>query len=134
MTALSPEENLALFFRSLSQPERVRILLAILATTEGEACVCHLEAHLGLRQAYISQHLMAMRESGILATRRDGRYIYYRLADPTLPGFLEQAGRLAEISSGDLQRPNQPPPGTACTCPHCHGNSLPASSPLLDVS
>lgn len=49
-------------FRLLGQPVRLRILLAI---GTGEACVCHLEAHLGLRQALISQYLMVLRDAGL---------------------------------------------------------------------
>ena len=45
---------------SISKPARIQILLAI---GEDEACVCHLEAVLGYRQAYISQQLMALREA-----------------------------------------------------------------------
>ena len=49
----------------ISPEPRLQILLEI---GEGEACVCHLEASLGYRQAYISQHLMALREAGFLNT------------------------------------------------------------------
>ena len=65
----------------VSSPARIAILLSI---GRGEACVCHLEAALGWRQAYISQHLMALRKADILVDRRDGRYVYYRLADASL--------------------------------------------------
>jgi len=57
----------------------LKILLIIGA---GEACVCHLEVRLGYRQAYISQHLMALRQAGLLDSRREGKYIFYRLAKP----------------------------------------------------
>jgi ArsR family transcriptional regulator len=70
----APEEKISLLLHTLGQPVRIRILLAI---SDDEACVCHLETMLGLRQAYISQHLMAMRNAGILTTRRDGRFIFY---------------------------------------------------------
>ena len=66
-------ESLAVFLRAISQPVRLEILLAI---GTGEACVCHLEAVIGQRQAYISQQLMALREAGIVKSRRDGRNIY----------------------------------------------------------
>src|SRR3989337_4266011 len=71
--------KLAQVFRSLGQPARVNILLAI---GTGEACVCHLEAATGQRQAYISQQLMALRRAKLVATRRDGRNIFYRLKNP----------------------------------------------------
>ena len=47
-------KKLASLFRTMGQAARLRIILAI---GEGEACVCHLEAILGYRQAYISQQL-----------------------------------------------------------------------------
>ena len=59
----SPEEQIAQLLRAIDQPARLRILMAI---GRSEACVCHLEAMLVLRQAYISQHLMALRHAGIL--------------------------------------------------------------------
>lgn len=46
-----------------------------MAIGSSEACVCHLEAMPGYRQAVISQHLKALREAGVLGTRRGGKYI-----------------------------------------------------------
>ena len=46
----------------------------------GEQCVCHMEAVLGLRQAHISQHLMILREAGLVTDRRDGWNIFYRVS------------------------------------------------------
>ena len=66
---------------SISNPVRVQILLAI---GTGEACVCHLESLLGLRQANISQQLMVLREKKIITSRREGKYIYYRLVNPNV--------------------------------------------------
>src|SRR5512139_261198 len=95
---------------AIASPQRVAILLAI---GEGEACVCHLEAILGKRQAYISQHLMALRRADVLLDRRDGRFVYYRIADPSLLGLVRSAGHLAGV---DI---DVPPITTACECPHC---------------
>src|SRR5574340_1335298 len=75
---LGPAEIIARPLQAIGSPQRIAILLAI---GEGEACVCHLETALGWRQAYISQHLMALRKGGVLADRREGRYVFYRLAD-----------------------------------------------------
>ncbi len=103
----------ASLFRALGQPARLRILLAI---GQREACVCHLEAMLGLRQAYISQHLMALRDSGLVTTRRDGKYIFYRLEKPALLDLIESGARAAGVSlpaislSGEKQD---------CACPSC---------------
>ena len=76
MKSASHLETTAAFLRAISQPVKLEILLAI---GTGEACVCHLEAAIGQRQAYISQQLMALREAGIVESRREGRNIFYRI-------------------------------------------------------
>ena len=73
-----PIEEVAHLLQSIDQPARLQILLAI---GDGETCVCHLEATFGWRQAYLSQHLMALREAGILLARREGRFIHYRMVN-----------------------------------------------------
>ncbi len=65
-------EQIAATIKAIAFSQRVAILLAI---GQGEACVCHLEATLGWQQAYISQHLMALRKAGILEDRREGREV-----------------------------------------------------------
>ena len=99
----------------ISLEPRLEILLTI---GEGEACVCHLETTLGYRQAYISQHLMTLREAGLLTTRRDGKYIFYRLENPKILDMVDLAARLAGIdlsivaSWANLSR-------SSCDCPTC---------------
>ena len=68
--------QLSEIFHIIGQLNRVKILLVI---GQEEACVCHLEGILQQRQAYISQHLMVLRDAGILETRREGKYIFYRV-------------------------------------------------------
>jgi len=97
-------------FQTLSVAPRLEILLTI---AETEACVCHLETTLGYRQAFISQHLMVLREAGILETRRAGRYVYYRIANPALLDLLQDAGRLAGV------RLTLPIAVANCECPLC---------------
>ncbi len=94
---------------------RLQIILAI---GRGEACVCHLEAILGERQAYISQQLMALREVGVITSRREGRYVYYRLADPKVLDLLHLAWRIqggGEHAFG-WRQDRKPRP---CKCPSC---------------
>ena len=90
MTNLPADEHLSRIFRAISTPARLQILTAI---GNGEACVCHLEAVLDLRQAYISQQLMEMRDANLVDTRRDGRYIFYRLTEPQLLDTLMDIGK-----------------------------------------
>jgi len=115
MTRKHPLEPLSKLLQTISPLPRLEILLVIGA---GEACVCHLEAFLGYRQAYISQHLMALRQAGVLDDRRDGRYVYYCLHDPGLLDLILLAANLQRV---DL--PAFKPDGCACpTCESLEGN------------
>jgi DNA-binding transcriptional ArsR family regulator len=115
-------EAIANLLRTLGQPERLKILLAI---GQQEACVCHLEAALGLRQAYISQHLMALRQAGLVTARRDGRNIYYRLQDPSVLGFIRQAGVQAGLDEAQMSQAQIPSLPPDCPCPHCADEPMP---------
>lgn len=103
-------------FSTLGQPARLKILLAI---GSGEACVCHLESQMGMRQAYISQHLMALRKSGIVTDRREGRYIFYRLKNPRTLELIQLAGTLSGVPEASLFVSSQPSAVDGCCCPHC---------------
>jgi len=111
MTNILPIEQTASLLQTIGQPTRLQILLAI---GEGETCVCHLEAMLGLRQATLSQHLMALREADIVSDRRAGRYIHYRLRQPALLGLVRQAAQLQGVDLPKLS------PSPDCDCPNCH--------------
>ena len=103
-------------FAALGNPFRIKILLAIGA---GEACVCHLESVLNQRQAYISQHLMALRKAGLLDTRRAGKYIFYRLADPATFELIRSAGQLAGLPEAQLPKLGATGTDPDCDCPKC---------------
>ena len=109
-------KEIAFLLRVLGQPERLSILLVI---GNGEACVCHLEAALGLRQAYISQHLMALREANIVMARREGRNIFYRLKNPQALDLIQLAGGLAGATSAEINSGIQSTGMLNCPCPHC---------------
>jgi ArsR family transcriptional regulator len=116
MEELPLDERVSRIFRAISTPTRFRILTAI---GKGEACVCHLEALLNLRQAYISQQLMEMREANVLDTRREGRYIYYRLTEPKLLDMLLQIGVLLGFPERDMDTLLNAEPAPQCACPNC---------------
>ena len=109
-TNVSAAEAVAQLLQTIGQAARLQILLAI---GEGETCVCHLEAAFGWRQAYLSQHLMALRKAGLLDARRDGRFIHYRLNDPRLLAILRQAAEVQGIGLPELS------PSPDCHCPNC---------------
>jgi DNA-binding transcriptional ArsR family regulator len=101
--------------QAISSEPCLEILLAI---GDEEVCVCHLEASLGYRQAYISQHLMALREAGLLSTRRDGKYIYYRLEKPEIMEMVKLAARLAGFDVSIITEKINLARST-CECPNC---------------
>jgi DNA-binding transcriptional ArsR family regulator len=112
MANISSVDQIANLFQTIGNPARLQILLAI---GEGEVCVCHLEAMLSLRQAYLSQHLMALREAGLVMDRRASRFIFYHLAEPRLLGVLRQMAEMQGVSLPELS------PSPACECPNCTG-------------
>jgi ArsR family transcriptional regulator len=67
-------------FQALGDVTRLRILGLLLA---GEICVCDIHETLGVSQPKASRHLAYLRRSGLVATRRQGLWVYYRLADTT---------------------------------------------------
>ncbi len=117
----TPPDVLARVFHLLGQPARLQILLAIGDQT---TCVCHLEACLGYRQAYISQQLMLFRDAGLLDTYRQGKHIYYNIVNPGLLEVIELAGKTIGLSKEEMAKwmPGRPVPG--CTCPHCSSSSI----------
>ena len=110
MANISSVDQIATLLQIVGHPARLQILLAI---GEGETCVCHLEAMLGLRQASLSQHLMALREAGLVTDRRASRFIFYHLTDQRLLGVLGQMAEMQGVSLPELS----PSPG--CECPNC---------------
>ncbi len=116
MNIRKAETQVADYLKILGSPFRIKILFSI---GYGEACVCHLEAMLKKRQAYISQHLMVMRDAGILDTRRDGKYIYYRVADKNLFKLLESTAGILNLSSGSLPELAESSKHIHCECPQC---------------
>jgi len=109
-------EKLAAPLQALASPQRIAILLVI---GKGEACVCHLEAALGWRQAYISQHLMALRKADILQDRREGRYVYYRLKNASYLDMILDSATLSGLSAETVSSVINTQTYPSCECPHC---------------
>jgi ArsR family transcriptional regulator len=116
MKSMGAEKLVAEYLKVLGSPVRIRILFSI---GHGEACVCHLEALLKKRQAYISQHLMVMRDTGILETRREGKYIYYRVADKQVFDLIHSAADLLNIPHNNLPDVSEGTKLIHCECPNC---------------
>ncbi len=69
-------------FKALADATRLRILGLLLT---GEVCVCHIHESLRITQPKASRHLAYLRRSGLVNTRRQGLWIYYRLSDTSDP-------------------------------------------------
>ncbi len=110
-------KQLSQLFRVLGQPSHLEILLAI---GTSEACVCHLEAATGLRQAYISQHLMALRSEGLVVARRDGRNIFYRLKNTGLLDLVRKGAGVMGKADVEAALDRLAEPLAHCPCPHCN--------------
>lgn len=120
-------EEIAAPLGAIAPPQRIAILLAI---GKSEACVCHLEAALGWRQAYISQHLMALRKANVLTDRRKGRYIFYQLKDPSLIDILLDLARLSGFPAESISVLINTQVNPACECPQCAPALIPATKNL----
>ncbi len=97
--------------KALAHPARMAILEILRG---GEECVCHLEAALGYRQAYISQQLMVLREADLLRDRREGSNVYYRVVHPEIYAVLDAVRRASGMPAAKLVRTP-----VTCACPSC---------------
>ncbi len=82
----------AAVLRALAHPNRLRILEALRG---GETCNCELGPKLKLEQSNLSRHLLALSEAGLVAARRDGVRMMYRVSDPRVFKVLDLIGELA---------------------------------------
>lgn len=69
-------------------------LLLLCQLSQSECCVGDLESLLGIRQPTLSQQLAVLRADGVVQTRRDGKKIFYRIADPAILEILAVLYRL----------------------------------------
>lgn len=74
-------------FAALANESRLRCLLLLSAHLE--LCVCELTQALGLSQPHVSRHLAQLRAAGLVADRREGIWVYYRIS-PELPPWVVQ--------------------------------------------
>ncbi len=100
-------DAVARLLKLLGDESRLRILAAL---EQGERSVSELIEATGLAQTLASFHLRALREAGVVTTERRGPFIYYRLADPSLPNLLEAcsiyAGTLNEAKAPEFRWPD----------------------------
>ena len=86
--------NLLAITKALSDENRVRALMALAG---GELCVCQIIELLALAPSTVSKHMAVLHQAGLVQTRKDGRWVYYRLAgreaSPGVQGALRWVQR-----------------------------------------
>src|SRR5258708_37702359 len=81
--------RVASLFAVLSDPTRLQVVYALLRSPTGELCVCDLATGLGRDDTTISHQLRVLRNQQIVAVRKVGRVVYYRLVDCHVRLLLE---------------------------------------------
>lgn len=99
-------ERASEILRVLSHPDRLQIADEVRMR---EACVCHLQTVLDRSQPYVSQQLGVLRDANVVRRRREGPFVYYRLAHPEVEGVVETL----------LGPPDPQLLSETCPCPRC---------------
>lgn len=86
VVAPKPQLDLERFFQALGDKTRLRILNLM---GDQEICVCYLVEILGGPQSKISRHLAYLRSAGIVAARREGKWMHYRISIPPHAGAAQ---------------------------------------------
>ncbi len=104
LSSLNPKHavfaGLAELAKALASPHRIEIIEVL---GQGERSVEGVAARVGLSVANASQHLRLMRQSGLLASKRDGKHVLYRLSDPAVVDLLSALGRLGERNQAEVR-------------------------------
>jgi len=86
--------------KTLGHVHRLELLEQV---AQGERCVEILAERTGLSIANASQHLQHLRRAGMVTTRRDGKFVYYRLADDAVLPLLAALHRIAERNIAEVE-------------------------------
>jgi len=76
------ETGIALLFKALADQTRLRLINLI---ADDEICVCFFVEVLKTNQPKISRHLAYLKRAGVVAARREGKWMHYRLVEPSDP-------------------------------------------------
>jgi DNA-binding transcriptional ArsR family regulator len=87
--------------KAVGSPHRIEILELL---AQAERTVDSLATELGLSLANASQHLQALRQAALVESRKQGLYVYYRLADPVVFALCAAIRTVAEQRLADLER------------------------------
>jgi DNA-binding transcriptional ArsR family regulator len=97
---------LSRLFKTFANDSRLMLLHAL--ERGGEVCVTDLAAAVGLAPQAVSNQLQRLADRGMVAARREGTRLYYRIADPCVGGFLDLGLCLLEETAG-ARGPRTPP-------------------------
>ncbi len=96
--------RIAALFSVLSDPTRLQVVNALLHAPTGELCVCDLATGLGRDDTTISHQLRVLRNQKVVAMRKAGRIVYYRLVDEHIRQLLRMGSVHAnEFSHSSIQ-------------------------------
>ena len=87
--------------KALSDENRLRLLLALRG---GELCACQLTELLQLAPSTVSKHLFLLKHAGLLESRKEGRWIYFKLVDRKVPVAVREAIDWVKKSLGRSER------------------------------
>jgi len=74
--------------KALADETRVRVLLTL---GRGELCVCQIVKFAGLATSTVSKHMSILKQARLVESRKEGRWMYYRLPDDSAPAAVQQA-------------------------------------------
>ena len=80
-------DDLAELFKAFAEPSRLKILFSL---CEAEVCVCDLAQSLNMTQSAVSHQLKILKQAKLIASRRDGKSIFYSLADDHVRTMIAQ--------------------------------------------
>jgi ArsR family transcriptional regulator len=83
---------------------------------DGERCVCEITPYFPTAFSVVSHHLAVLERAGIIESRRDGRWMRYRLADESVPALLDVARRLACRRGGARRTARRPKASDRACC------------------
>lgn len=98
--SLKDAQDLAVIFKALGEPNRVRLLSLVVTSDTEETCLCDLTERVGLSQPTVSHHMKILVNAGLVSREQRGRWAYYR---PTTEGLIRAAQVLSRAEVGIVQ-------------------------------
>jgi DNA-binding transcriptional ArsR family regulator len=94
--------SLAAVSAALADASRLK---AVVYLADGELCACQLAAALGLAQSTVSRHMAVIERAGLVASRKEGRWVYFRRAGRDAPAAVRGALRWVDAHVGEADVP-----------------------------